>query len=101
MLGFGCLPGDSGSPPSDPQPIFCELAGNLSTRGADMASRQKWIILDAVLEPVLPLVELLPIIGKSVPPASEITLVGGCALSLLGSSRSTIVLILSGQVEHN
>lgn len=46
------------------------------------------------------LVELLQVIGKSVPPASKITLVGGCALSLLGSSRPTIDIDFLGDDLH-
>jgi hypothetical protein len=46
------------------------------------------------------LVELLQIIGSTVPPASKITLVGGCALSLLGSSRPTIDIDFLGDDVH-
>ena len=46
------------------------------------------------------IIDILQIIGKSVPPASKITLVGGCAISLLGSSRSTIDIDFIGDDIH-
>jgi len=46
------------------------------------------------------LINILQIIGKIVPPASKITLVGGSAISLLGSPRTTIDIDFFGDDIH-